>query len=156
MNLFVLPNGHRVKVGGDALATINRYRQHGPSDHEASGLMIGRMLHSGSIVIDEITEPGPTDKRSRFACSLEDPCHQRRLDEAYNASGGCSVFLGHWHTHPEADPTPSSVDLADWRRRLSVDVYGNDFLLFIIAGTEKLGMWLGFRNGEIKKLESVS
>lgn len=150
----IASDGRRFKLGADALAVLDRFRQIAPDSCEASGLMIGRALDDGSVVVDEITTPGPLDKRSRFACSLEDPSHQQRLDDAWERSDGRSNYLGHWHTHPEPDPRPSDIDLADWRRRLSVETYPGDHLLFVIVGTERTRMWLGFRDGEILTLES--
>lgn len=145
----------RFKLGADALATFDRFRQIDPKSFEASGLMIGRTFDDGNAVVDEITTPGPLDKRSRFACSLEDPSHQQRLDDAWEQSDGRSNYLGHWHTHPEPDPRPSDIDLADWRRRISVETYPSDILLFVIVGTERTRMWLGSRDEEIITLESL-
>ena len=157
MKLFAGPGiDGRVKIAASPCWLLNTYRQIKPDDCEACGLLIGRVLHNGSVVVDEISEPGPTDKRSRFGCTLEDPSHQQMADKLHSDSGGCVGILGHWHTHPEPIPTPSSIDLNDWRRRLQNDVYNDNRLLFVIVGTERTRMWLGSRDGTISELTQVS
>jgi hypothetical protein len=42
-------------------------------------------------------------------------------------------------------PRASSVDLADWRRRLRADVFDGDSLVFLIVGTEATCAWEGSR-----------
>ena len=146
----------KIKLSAPVCDVLGKYRQIETEDHEASGLLIGRVLHNGSVVVDEVTEPLPLDKRSRFSCSLEDPGHQQKADAAYDTSNGCSGIVGHWHTHPEPYPTPSAVDLHDWRRRLQNDIYSDDRFLFVIVGTVETRMWLGSRDGIISELQKLS
>lgn len=151
----ITSDGRRFKLGADAMATLDRFRQIAPESLEASGLMIGRILESDHRVVDEITVPAGTDERSRFGCTMQDLSHFRRLSDVWDETNGHSGLLGHWHTHPEPDPTPSSIDLDDWNRRLIEDVY-NDFLLFVIVGTEKTRMWYGSRDGGIITMDQLS
>jgi integrative and conjugative element protein (TIGR02256 family) len=63
------------------------------------------------------------------------------------------VYLGEWHTHPEADPTPSSIDRADWKLRLARDRIDADFVFFLIVGLEEVAVWEGSRSShEIVRL----
>lgn len=140
-------SGIRVKLDGVVVARLATYRQTRPRQHEAGGVLLGRhLLDSGDIVVDDISEPMPGDTRSRFGFRRQQKSHQIRVDNAWLASRGTCVYLGEWHTHPEPDPTPSSTDLADWRRHLQVDVFDGDCLYFLIVGTRALRVWEGARS----------
>jgi integrative and conjugative element protein (TIGR02256 family) len=77
--------------------------------------------------------------------------HQAAIDRAWAESGGTCTYLGEWHTHPERAPSPSPEDLADWRRKLTVDRYSG-FLFFVIAGTEETFAWEGRHGAEVVAL----
>lgn len=146
--VFEAPGGRRLKLDGAVLDRFALYRQVAPHQHEAGGVLLGRhLLDSGDIVVDEVTEPMPGDKRSRFQFRRQQGNHQRRVEEAWVASRGTCVYLGEWHTHPEPDPTPSSTDIEDWRRRLRVDVFDGDTLYFVIVGCRTIRAWEGGRAG---------
>lgn len=144
--MFRTRSGKRLKIDSAALARVAVYKQFAPHHHEAGGVLLGRhLLDSSDIVVDEITEPMSGDTRSRFQFRRGQKSHQRRIDDAWLASGGTCVYLGEWHTHPEPDPTPSSTDLKDWRRRLRADVFDGDELYFLIVGTHVIRAWEGTR-----------
>lgn len=145
---FTLPSGGRAKIAVEALATLDRHRQHAPDATEAGGFLLGRMmLDSDDVVVDAATEPGLLDVRSRFRFDLLDLAHhQRHVDAAWLRSDGTCCPLGHWHTHAEPDPTPSRVDLDGWRERLRSDASDRfPLLLFVIVGTERVRAWQGDR-----------
>ena len=104
---------------------------------------MGRYLHgSNDIVIDAATEPMPGDRRTRYSFYRDKKRHQAALDAAWRASNGTCTYLGEWHTHPEAYPSPSGIDWKDWARRLREDSYFSE-LLFLIVGTEQIAAWAG-------------
>lgn len=152
---FQLPFGGRAKITNEAFAVISRHRQHAASDLESGGFLLGRMIRDSlDVVADEVTEPGAQDERTRFGFHLSDLAHhQAGVDAAWERSDGTCCLLGDWHTHAEPDPSPSSVDLAGWRRRLALDA-SDEFprLLFVIVGTERVRAWQGDRlTGEIRE-----
>ena len=152
---FALPFGGRAKINSDVHTVIARYRQCAPADTEAGGFLLGRMIiDSLDIVVDEVTEPGPGDERTRYGFGLVDLAHhQADVTAAWERSEGTSCFLGDWHTHAEPDPTPSGIDLEGWRKRLRNDA-SDEFprLLFVIVGTERVRAWQGDRlTGEIRE-----
>jgi integrative and conjugative element protein (TIGR02256 family) len=144
--VFKIRDGKRLKLDDAVLDRFALYRQVAPHHEEAGGVLLGRhLLDSSDIVVDEITEPLPGDARSRFQFRRGKKNHQHRIDGAWLASRGTCVYLGEWHTHPEPDPTPSSTDLHDWRRRLRTDAFDGDALYFLIQGTRTIGAWEGAR-----------
>ena len=81
----------------------------------------------------------------RLAFHRSQAPHQRVIDARWRVSRGTCQYLGEWHTHPESSPAPSRVDLDDWYRRLRVDRFEGDSLLFIIVGTHEVCVWEGNR-----------
>jgi len=143
---FHRPHGGVVKLGEDALAGMLRFAQLSEAATEAGGVLIGRHIaDSKDVVIDRVTVPMAGDRRTRTRFDRAHRRHQKALDEAWERSSGTSVYLGEWHTHPEPLPTPSNIDLNDWRKRLVNDRVEADFLLFLIVGQREIRMWEGSR-----------
>lgn len=157
---FQLPFGGRAKITEEVVAIVERHRQHGATDLEAGGFLLGRMIRDTlDVVADEVTEPGPHDERTRFGFHLEDLAHhQAGVNDAWERSAGTCCFLGDWHTHAEPDPTPSSVDLHGWRKRLACDASDQyPRLLFVIVGTVRTRVWQGDRiTGEIREATPIT
>jgi len=155
--VFHRPTGGRLKIATLALQQMVAYRQVKTSDYEAGGVLLGRLLvDSQDIVVDEVTVPMPGDKRGRFSFYRAKRRHQRIINQRWKESQGTCIYLGEWHTHPERVPTPSPIDLTDWRRKLKVDRFEND-LFFLILGTTEAKMWTGSKLGSgIKPLTNPS
>ncbi|MBM5573167.1 Mov34/MPN/PAD-1 family protein [Deefgea sp. CFH1-16] len=100
---------------------------------EAAGVLIGER-RGPHLVIQDISEPGEGDIRSRFSVDRQGPHHQIAVDKAFAQSSGTLQYLGEWHTHPEDQPSPSAKDLSSWRRHL-VD---SEQMLLVIVGREEI------------------
>ncbi|WP_281180887.1 Mov34/MPN/PAD-1 family protein [Chondromyces crocatus] len=131
--------------------------QHDPHALEAGGVLVGRHIRgSRDVVVDLVTEPMPGDRQSRYSFHRSQKPHQRFLDEIWRTSRKTCVYLGEWHTHPERHPSPSSVDLADWRKRLVKDQVDSESMFFVIVGQVETAAWEGFRGtGRLARLEAV-
>ncbi len=155
--VFYRPAGGRLKIADFALKQMLSYRQIKVTNKEAGGVLLGRLLiDSQDIVIDEVTEPMQGDKRSRFAFYRAKRRHQHIINQRWQESNGTTIYLGEWHTHPERIPTPSMIDMTDWRRKLTVDRFEND-LFFLILGTVEAKMWTGSKRcGLLEQLNNMS
>ncbi|MEW8051546.1 MAG: Mov34/MPN/PAD-1 family protein [Candidatus Thiodiazotropha sp.] len=84
-------------------------------DPERFGIIIGsRTVGEQEYWVESITTPYSGDQATRYSFKLQDRSHQNSVDVAFELSGGTSIYLGTWHTHPELVPTPSSIDKKDW------------------------------------------
>jgi integrative and conjugative element protein (TIGR02256 family) len=147
--VFLRPDGSKVKFGPVALRQMLAFRQTGIRSTEAGGVLLGRhIIGCRDTVVDEVTIPMRGDKRMRLAFHRSQARHQQVIDSRWQDSHGTCHYLGEWHTHPEAVPAPSSVDIQDWRRRLREDVFDGGALLFCIAGLQELRVWEGTRSPE--------
>ncbi|UOH74194.1 Mov34/MPN/PAD-1 family protein [Acinetobacter schindleri] len=114
-----------------------KYRQINQYDIEACGVLIGtKDSVSNHYWIESVTVPMPKDIRRRYSFIMKDPKHQQTVDRAYIDSNGTSVYLGTWHSHPQAVPVPSHIDYQDWQSCLKRNPDRN--LFFIIIGLEQI------------------
>lgn len=130
-----------------ALLRMSRHIQHS-SEPEAGGILLGRrLLDSMDVLVDSVTTPFPSDIQERRAFVRNAKGHQDAVDSAWEESQGTTVYLGEWHTHPQARPEPSRTDLCDWRRKSGEDSYRLG-LFFVIVGFEELAVWEIERSGD--------
>ncbi len=123
--------------------------------HPSGGLLIGRhLIENNHLVVDQITEPTWWDKRLR-TFFFRSKRHNIILEKLWKKSDKTQTLLGLWHTHPEAIPTPSAVDMKDWEKTLFHGKYVGDYLAFMIVGTKKIRLWRGDRNGQFSEMKEV-
>ncbi|WP_199756362.1 MULTISPECIES: Mov34/MPN/PAD-1 family protein [Corallococcus] len=135
-----------MKLSPEVLSRLNPYRQLELHQPEAGGVMLGRrILGCDDVVIDEVTPPMEGDSRARLQFHRAPARHQSVIDARWAESRGTCLYLGEWHTHPEPIPTPSSIDLEGWSRRLKEDQFDGSSLFFLIVGMERVALWEGFR-----------
>ncbi|CAH7103044.1 Prok-JAB domain-containing protein [Vibrio chagasii] len=110
-------------------------------DKEACGVLIGGYDTNKSLyIVSDITTPLPEDIRSRTSFRMLDKGHQKAVDSAFENSGGKKIYLGTWHTHPEAHPEPSSVDIDDWNKCMKRNEGRK--LFFVIVGKESFRIFV--------------
>jgi len=116
---------------------FSKYRQVDHWSAEAGGILLGYRRDPHLDVV-QITEPGLRDTRSRMLFDRRDESHKRLAIEAWLSSGQYIDYLGDWHTHPESTPSPSRIDLEQWRSfRNTLD----NPMLEVIVGTDQI--WVG-------------
>lgn len=124
----------------NALAAMERHRQLGDRAPEAGGMLFAK-VSPREIRIEEATEPRRSDRRWRFGFW---PCtqNQQRVIDARFAAG--LHFVGEWHTHPEAHPRPSGLDLASMENCFLNSRHELRALVMVILGTAPLpdGIWV--------------
>ena len=124
---------------------LTKHRQLEPTTDEAGGILLGRILDGGVMVVDTVTGPGGGDRATRFGFRRSKRRAQRAVDRSWHESAGYTNYLGEWHTHPEDVPNPSHVDLGNWSKILVRTQCEQDSLLFLIVGRLQARLWLGQR-----------
>jgi len=156
--IFTLSNKGRLKVDDQALSRMLVYLQKEKEDTEAGGVLLGRFIKdSKDIILDHVSVPMVGDKRSRFSFIRNKKMHQKIIDNVWEKSNGTCNYIGEWHTHPENYPSPSNVDITNWKNRLREDVFSSRYLYFVIVGLKETCIWEGDkRKLEIKQLKKIS
>lgn len=115
--------------------------------------MLGRhLLDSADVVVDEVTTPQDSDRRSRFGF-FRSKKHEVLAHERWREQRNTTAYLGLWHTHPQEDPIPSSVDRTDWQQAVLQDTFDGDRLFFPIVGTHRIRVWCLSRRGSFRELK---
>lgn len=144
-----LPTGREseiLRIEPQALATIERFRQVGPSSPEAGGMLLASIV-PGLVRVVCATEPAQQDKRARFSFRPALGPQQRTIDKQFKSG---LHFIGEWHTHPEPWPQPSSVDLRSMSECFRSSKHQLAGLLMIILGTERSleGVWVSIHTSD--------
>ncbi|MHA6287139.1 Mov34/MPN/PAD-1 family protein [Maricaulis sp. CAU 1757] len=85
---------------------------------ETGGLLLG-LRAKGAIRIMRCTFPGPADLSTHHRFHRRCPSHQISATMWWVRCGGKGDWVGEWHSHPEADPTPSNIDIDSWKRQVA-------------------------------------
>lgn len=129
-------SGQVVVLPEEIIRKFRRYRQRRWYQREAGGQLFARLSLS-RIVIEEATGPRRTDRRTRTSYVPDRAAEQREIDSRH-ADG--LHYVGDWHTHPEALPGPSGLDIASISELVRESTHAlNGFLLVIVGQAEPPG-----------------
>lgn len=155
MMVFAVTPKQRLIFTDEAVQQLRAHAQHTRRQAEAGGALLGRhLLDSPDLVVDEVTVPQKADRRSRFFF-FRSRQHEEVARAKWVVAKGTMAYLGLWHTHPETDPVPSSVDRRDWEKAVAQDTFEGDRLFFLIVGTERIRVWTKARCQPIQELQEV-
>jgi integrative and conjugative element protein (TIGR02256 family) len=82
---------------------------------ETGGILAGYRVGRVQVITDMIG-PGPRVTRTRTSFEGDHEYQCELLDTLFQQSGGITVYLGDWHTHPLATADTSSTDRWTLRR----------------------------------------
>lgn len=136
-------DGYRrcIRIDEEVASVWVAHRQIELDADEACGVLVGTTSPDRKEMwIEAVTTPKRLDVRWRTGFRLLDPGHQEIVNEMFTNSKGSMIYLGTWHTHPEAKPEPSDIDKSDWQacHRRNWDRP----LAFIIVGTEEVRVYV--------------
>ncbi|MGN1304774.1 MAG: Mov34/MPN/PAD-1 family protein [Oscillospiraceae bacterium] len=111
-------------------------------EKEYGGILIGLFdVKENAYIITDITWPQKEDIQKKFRFIRKDPIHQSIMDDLWKKSDYLKCYMGEWHSHREAYPSPSYVDRKNWqksaRRQNNFDVS-----FFIIVGRKEIWCWI--------------
>lgn len=140
--------GHLLIEAG-VLSTVAGFRQTRVDLPEAGGILLGYRRGPHLHVI-EATTPMPDDHQARYRFYRSGPPHQRIATTRWQFSGGTLDYIGEWHSHPEATPRPSTIDLTAWK-----ELYAsrNTALIFLIVGNQQQNWYGQTQNGHLHEIK---
>lgn len=148
---FQLPDGHVVDILSNVIENMFLWKQTDSGIPESGGYIMGyQEIKTKNITLSSMTAPQKNDIRTRFYCMLKDVAHKTFLSLQAERK---NYYMGVWHTHPQAIPSPSGIDWDDWYKTLHEDKMGCAYAFFIIIGTEDFRVWVGrFDNYSINEI----
>ena len=141
---FALPDSSQTLIlMPSTLMVFARYRQT-RNQPEAGGLLFAE-FDLPFIRIVEASSPHAKDKRWRTLFMPNRTLQRKRIKELFLAG---RHFVGEWHTHPEPDPTPSSLDIESMSDAFEKSSHNLNYFLMVIVGnrTDRLQIWVSAHN----------
>ena len=126
-------------VEESVLARLHAFRQDAPHKLEAGGILLG-YRRGAHVHVSDATVPSSQDTRARTRFHRAAQHHQAVALAQWRASEGLLDYVGEWHTHPEAMPQPSPIDLTQWR--IIHGLTHRQPMVFIIVGNHDVD-WYG-------------
>ena len=123
----------RIVFSLQVLEHFKKFQQKSVFAHEAGGQLFAR-IDGHAVHIEQATGPKRADRRTRFLFMPNRICEQRETYEMHKMG---LHFVGDWHTHPEAIPTPSKQDISsaeEMFKKSEHDLMG--FLLVIVGNKD--------------------
>ncbi|MCU1486194.1 MAG: hypothetical protein JWN67_2940 [Actinomycetia bacterium] len=107
---------------------------------ETGGVLLGwRRPDLDVTVVAAATGPGANAVRGRNRLELDTLDLQTQVEAAFDTSGADHTYLGDWHLHHEARPTPSGRDLASLNELTSETGLAMEDGLLVIVGSDRKG-----------------
>lgn len=152
---ILIKNYGTIHIKTDLIKGLCSYIQSKPEHLESGGILIGKHLKADvKIVIESYTPPQPTDEQKRCSYYRSEK-HSELAKKIWLESKGHSTFVGLWHTHPEPNPEPSSIDLKDWSNALNNSSYEGSHLFFVIVGQKSMRCWSGQKGLRKNNIEYI-
>ena len=139
-----------VLIEPSVLEVLGKFRQDTAAKPESGGILLG-YRRSSHLHIVEATSPLSGDRQSRFGFDRSARGHREIALHRWRDSNGFIDYMGEWHSHPEMEPCPSSIDISGW---LAILKARKNTMLFIILGSGA-DDWYGVGcNAELRKIKS--
>ena len=98
-----------IHIDDGVLSLLDSYKQTKKRDNESGGILLGQ-VRGKHVYVLRISIPGYPDKATKTSFTRDKKKAQLVIDHEFANSGGKTIYLGEWHTHPEQIPTPSGTD----------------------------------------------
>ncbi|POR66282.1 hypothetical protein BKM30_25105 [Pseudomonas syringae pv. syringae] len=127
------------------------FERHVQSDEgtEAGGILLGH-VRGKHLEVLEASEPTRQDRRLRYFFERMIHGHKSLADRHWQETNGLVRYIGEWHTHPQEMPSPSRIDLDEWKT-LAKSRADRRPLLAVVVGRQSLHVELMQADGMRKE-----
>ena len=155
-SIILEKHDRHIKICNKVLLILKKNMQSGKENCEAGGVLIGREnISNSNLIVEYVTEPMKGDRRSRNRYYREDKGHIEFYKKIYDKNGGVYAYVGEWHTHPEAIPQYSYLDLKNWKT-IGKEAGKGNIHLHIIVGYDAIRIWeFSFYDKKVEELATV-
>lgn len=124
---------YTIEIKDEVYQQLRKYAQH--EGNELCGVLTGSQIDDKTFRISKVSPPCVACN-SRCGCVRDASKANAFIQQDYNESEHTRVYVGEWHTHPEANPTPSLVDINSVISSFNTAERAVPFLIMMIVGTE--------------------
>jgi integrative and conjugative element protein (TIGR02256 family) len=124
-------SGQRLVITASVLNHFIKHQQRNRDSLEAGGQLFAKFSEQ-FVTISKVTGPRAADRRSRYSYV---PDRREEQKEIYEMHRKGFNFVGDWHTHSEAVPTPSSSDVRTINEAVAKSQHHLHGFVMVIVGT---------------------
>ncbi len=128
---------YTIQISERILVVLEEFKQD-KKPYESGGILLGSVSKNNYIKITKMSLPNSFDKASRFSFERNKQIAQIIVDFEFYNSNGKTIYLGEWHTHPEKNPIPSTIDRKMIKQQFKENTINESFLILIIQGLDSL------------------
>lgn len=121
--------------------------------NELCGVLMGVQVGDKYYRISKISPPC-VKSHTRCGCERDAAMANQFIEEDYKLSEHTRFYIGEWHTHPESNPSPSTVDYTSIEDNYQTALLVVPFLLMIIVGTESFHISI-YNGDKFVKVEPI-
>jgi integrative and conjugative element protein (TIGR02256 family) len=122
---------------------------------EQGGILLGLVFKDHDEIV-EFVSPSSADRADLLSFIRRRKPAQKKINKAWNKSGGYVIYLGEWHTHPGSAPGPSQQDCQMIKETLQTTRMEIDYLYLVITGKGG-AYWAGRQdNDDLRTLKVIS
>ncbi len=124
-----------------SLVILETNRQRSRLSREIGGQLFAR-FHDRLIKIESVTITKGKSRRTRFGFWPDRSAEQADIKNLFEQG---LHYIGDWHTHPEAIPTPSETDKSKMLEIFRLSTHELDSMLIVIVGLSPFpeGLFVG-------------
>lgn len=124
-----------IRISDRVIEIFHTFRQFGQNSVESGGIILGQ-VNKEIILINRISIPNYKDKATKCSFLRDKDSAQIIVNHEFINSGGKTIYLGEWHTHPEKNAKPSPIDKKMIKEQFKCNKINIDFLILVIIGIE--------------------
>ena len=144
---------YTIEVTTEVVETLQKMCQ--LSGNENGGILLGSEIGKQYYRINRVSEPCMLiDRSSKYGCIRDAEKANEIIKREYESSNHKRVYFGEWHTHPENEPNPSTIDISSIRDVFFKSKIVIDGVFLAIVGLKSI--YWGFYDGtNIHKIELI-
>ncbi len=142
MLIFELPGKkQRLAFTGSVLKSFEQHRQFGLFSKEAGGQLFAKITPD-IVIVAVATGPHRKDLRSLFGFVPNKARLKIEILEYFNKG---FHYVGDWHSHPQRNPRPSTLDLQSMKQCFSRSKHELEHFILVIVGNNRSPncLWVG-------------
>lgn len=105
------------------------------SYNEQGGMLFACPIITNEVFIKDISLPSESDNSARFAFNIDLTQANITIKKMFNKG---LHYVGDWHSHPQANPQPSSTDIETIKSGFNESRHNLNYLIHIITSNEDI------------------
>ena len=128
---------YTIVISENVFSILNQFIQKERQKFESGGILLGQVKEK-TVYITKLSVPNHLDKSRRTYFERHRLPAQLIINHEFYNSGGKTIYLGEWHTHPELILSPSPIDIDMLKKQFKNNTLNIDCIFLLIQGINEL------------------